>query len=171
MNFMRGSTSPFISEEIINKMVSVLAEQIEQDYEGEELVLIMPLKGSVLFGIDLMRKISIPVEIDFVQLSSHKNEEVKILKDISLSVTNRHILIVKEIIQEGRTLAFLKERLFANKPASLKIVTLLDKPMRRKASLRPDYVGKVIHDRYVVGYGMDNNELCRNYKDISTLKQ
>ncbi|MCB0362247.1 MAG: hypoxanthine phosphoribosyltransferase, partial [Bdellovibrionales bacterium] len=119
-----------------------------------------------LFVADLMRKIRLPQTIDFVQLTSPKGKAVKIIKDISVDITGRHVLIVEEIIDAGRTLSFLEQRLIASSPASVKIVALLDKPARRELPIKPDYVGKTIDDRFVVGYGMDSEELGRNYKDI-----
>lgn len=162
---------PFISEEEINEMISELARQIERDYEGKELLLICPLKGSVLFCADLVRKLSIPVVIDFVYLTSPKGESVRILKDISENVFQKDVLIVEEIIDAGRTLNFLRERVTASHPRSLKICTLLDKPARRELPVQPDYVGRTIDDRYLIGYGLDSEEIGRNYKDIYNFAQ
>jgi hypoxanthine phosphoribosyltransferase len=92
------------------------------------------------------------------------------VKDISVNITNRDVIIVEEVIDTARTLSFLRDRLLSSRPRSLKIVTLLDKPSRRELPIRPDYTGKTIDDRYVVGYGMDNEELGRNYPDIYVLK-
>lgn len=166
MKQLRDRMVPFITAEEIDSLVSRLAEEIESDYEGSEIVVICPLKGSVLFVADLMRKIRLPQTIDFVQLTSPKGKAVKIIKDISVDITGRHVLIVEEIIDAGRTLSFLEQRLIASSPASVKIVALLDKPARRELPIKPDYVGKTIDDRFVVGYGMDSEELGRNYKDI-----
>ena len=160
----------FISEEEIKDLVRDLAKEIQQDYIGKELVMICPLKGSVLFLADLMRAVSLPVEIDFVHLTSPKGESVRILKDISMDIQGKHILIIEEIIDAGRTLSFLFDRLLSSNPASVKIVSLLDKPARRELPIKPDYVGKVIDDRYVIGYGMDSEEIGRNYCDLYTFK-
>jgi hypoxanthine phosphoribosyltransferase len=157
---------PFITETEIQKIVSGLAKEIEKDYDGKELVMICPLKGSVPFFADLVRKIHLPVFVDFVHVSSPKGESVRILRDISMDITGRHVLIVEEIIDAGRTLSFLKTRLFSSNPASVKIVTLLDKPARRELPIKPDYVGRTIDDRFVIGYGLDSEERGRNYKDI-----
>ncbi len=162
---------PFITEDEIDEMVTDLAKQIEREYEGRDLVLICPLKGSILFCADLMRKLNLPLVVDFVHLTSPRNESVRILKDISEDIYKKDVLIVEEIIDAGRTLNFLCERVAASHPASLKIVTLLDKPARREIPIQPDYVGKTIDDRFVIGYGLDSEEVGRNYKDIYNFVQ
>ncbi|MBK8202262.1 MAG: hypoxanthine phosphoribosyltransferase [Bdellovibrionales bacterium] len=166
MKKLRDRMIPFITAQEIDAMVSRLAEEIEADYEKSELVMICPLRGSVLFVADLMRKIHLPQSIDFVHLTSPKGKGVKIVKDINIDITGRHVLIVEEIIDAGRTLSFLEQRLLASRPASVKIVALLDKPARRELPIKPDYVGRTIEDRFVVGYGMDSEDLGRNYRDI-----
>ncbi len=171
MALMRSGMVPLITEDEIKSMVSVLAREIERDYEGKELVMICPLKGSVSFFADLVRKIQIPQQIDFVQVTSPKGEGCRIIKDISTDIRGKHVIIVEEIIDAGRTLSFLKTRLLASEPASCKIVALLDKPARRELPIRPDYVGTTIEDRFVIGYGMDSDELGRNYKDIYNFAQ
>lgn len=163
---MKDNMIPFITKDEIADLVSLLAQEIERDYAGKELTLICPLKGSVLFLSDLCRKIQLPLEVDFVHLTSPKGEGVRILKDISIDITNKNVLIVEEIIDYGRTLSFLRSRLLSGKPASLKIVSLLDKPARRELPIKPDYVGKTIDDRFVIGYGLDSEEYGRNYADI-----
>lgn len=166
MKKLRERMIPFITAQEIDAMVSRLAEEIEADYEKSEIVMICPLRGSVLFVADLMRKIRLPQTIDFVHLTSPKGKGVKIVKDINIDITGRHVLIVEEIIDAGRTLSFLEQRLLASRPASVKIVALLDKPARRELPIKPDYVGRTIDDRFVVGYGMDSEDLGRNYRDI-----
>jgi len=162
---------PFISEQQIQETVVRLAKEIEIDYYGKEIILICPLKGSVFFAADLSKNINLNQKIDFVYLKSmEKGGAVKIMKDISVNITDKHVIIVEEIIDNGRTLSFLKSRLASSHPASLKILTLLDKPARREIPLKPDYIGMTIDDRYVVGYGMDSDELGRNYKDIFSFK-
>lgn len=162
---------PFITRDEIKKMVRSLAKQIEMDYDGKEVILICPLRGSVHFTADLMRDLELPQQVDFVQLQAvEKGGAIKIIKDISVNIAGKHVLIIEEIIDTGRTLSFLRNRLIASSPASLKIVTLLDKPARRELPIRPDYIGMTIEDRYVVGYGMDQEELGRNYPDIYIMK-
>lgn len=168
---MREGMIPSISKDEIEEMVSELAREIERDYEGKELILICPLKGSVLFTADLARKIKLPQIIDFVYVTSPKGESCRILKDISTDIQGKHVLIIEEIIDAGRTLSFLKARIMASHPASVKIVALLDKPALRELQLRPDYVGRTIEDRFVIGYGMDSEEVGRNYSDIYNFAQ
>ncbi len=161
----------FITRDEIKNLVGSLAKQIEADYDGKEIVFICPLRGSIHFCADLMREIELPQQVDFVHLQAlSKGGTVKIIKDISINLLNKHVLIVEEIIDTGRTLKFLRDRLLASSPASLKIVTLLDKPARRELPIRADYIGRTIDDRYVVGYGMDSEEFGRNYPDIYFLK-
>lgn len=171
MSKLKNDLLPFLTHDDIQKLVKSLARQIESDYEGKELVLICPLRGSIHFLADLTREIQMPQQVDFVQLQSiSRGGSVKIIKDISVNIAGKHVLVVEEIIDTGRTLSFLLNRLSASSPASLRVVTLLDKPARRELPLRADYIGKTIDDRYVVGYGMDSEELGRNYPDIYSLK-
>jgi len=171
MKQLKEQMAPFLPEDEIKELVAQLAEQIEADYEGKEVIFICPLRGSVHFTADLMRKVDLPQQVDFVYVTAvERGGAIKIVKDISVNIAGKHVLIVEEIIDTGRTLSFLRSRLFASAPASLKIVTLLDKPARRELPIRADYIGKTIDDRYVVGYGMDSEEIGRNYKDIYTLK-
>ncbi|MBC7466407.1 MAG: hypoxanthine phosphoribosyltransferase [Bdellovibrio sp.] len=161
----------FLSQEEIAKLIIKLAGQIEADYEGRELIFICPLRGSVHMTADLMRKINLPQQVDFVYVqATEKGGAIRMTKDISMNITGKDVLIVEEIIDTGRTLSFLKNRLLSSNPNSLKIVTLLDKPARRELPIRADYIGKTIDDRYVVGYGMDSEEKGRNYSDIYVLK-
>jgi hypoxanthine phosphoribosyltransferase len=168
---VREGMIPSITASEIQEIVSELAREIERDYEGKELVLICPLKGSVPFMSDLTRKIKLPQIIDFVYVTSPKGESCRIVKDISVDIQGKHVLIIEEIIDAGRTLSFLKARLQASFPASLKVVALLDKPALRELSIQPDYVGRTIEDRFVIGYGMDSEELGRNYQDIYNFTQ
>ena len=171
MKQLKEQMVPFLTQEEITELVNQLAQQIEADYEGKEVIFICPLRGSVHFTADLMRKVDLPQQVDFVYVTAvERGGAIKIVKDISVNIAGKHVLIVEEIIDTGRTLSFLRSRLFASAPASLKIVTLLDKPARRELPIRADYIGKTIDDRYVVGYGMDSEEVGRNYKDIYTLK-
>ena len=168
---MREGMIPSITRAEIDGMVSELAQEIEHDFEGKELVLVCPLKGSVLFMADLSRKIKLPQILDFVYVTSPKGESCRILKDITVDIFGKHVLIIEEIIDAGRTLSFLKSRLLASMPASLKVVALLDKPALRELPINPDYVGRTIEDRFVIGYGMDSEEVGRNYPDIYNFAQ
>jgi hypoxanthine phosphoribosyltransferase len=162
----RDNMIPFISAPEIDDLVKSLAKRIEKDYANEEVVMICPLKGSFVFFADLVRRLQLKQTIDFVHLTSPKGEGVRILKDISIDITGKHVLIVEEIVDAGRTLSFLRSRLLASSPKSLKIVSLLDKPARRELPIKPDYIGKTVDDRFLIGYGMDSEETGRNYKDI-----
>jgi hypoxanthine phosphoribosyltransferase len=171
MEQLKDDILPFLKRDEIKKLVKSLAKQIEAEYEGKEIVLICPLRGSVHFCADLMRELQLEQQVDFVYFKSlAKGATIQIVKDISINIQNKHVLIVEEIIDTGRTLKFLRDRLLSSLPASLKIVALLDKPARRELPIRPDFVGKTIEDRYVVGYGMDLAEQGRNYPDIYFLK-
>jgi hypoxanthine phosphoribosyltransferase len=171
MSFNKSELVVFMNAAEIRDLVRKLARQIEHDYQNREVTLICPLRGSIHFIADLMRELKLTQQVDFVHLSAvEKGGAIKIIKDIGQNITGKHVLIVEEIIDTGRTLSFLKTRLLASSPASLKIVTLLDKPARRELPLRPDYSGKTIDDRYVIGYGMDSSEQGRNYPDIYSFK-
>lgn len=171
MAMLKDEMIPFITSSEIKGLIEELAEQIEQDYAGKELLIICPLKGSVLFVADFMRQLNLPQQVDFVHVTSPKGECVRILKDVSVDVTGKHVLILEEILDAGRTLTFLLKRLADSNPASLKVVALIDKPARRELPIKPDYTGKTIDDRYVVGYGLDSEELGRNYSDLYTFRQ
>ncbi len=162
---------PFITQDEIKEMVRELAREIEKDYSGKDVVLICPLKGSVLFCADLCRELKLNQIIDFVHVTSPKGESCRIHRDVTVDLTDKHVLIVEEIVDAGRTLSFLKARILASNPASVKVVALLDKPARRELPLRPDYIGRTIEDRFVIGYGMDSSEIGRNYKDIYNYTQ
>ncbi|NLM51856.1 MAG: hypoxanthine phosphoribosyltransferase [Firmicutes bacterium] len=163
-----------ISREEIQAKVAELGAQISKDYAGKKLQLICVLKGAVVFLADLMRHISVPVEIDFMAVSSYGADTktsgiVRILKDLDGSIAHKHCLIVEDIIDSGLTLKYLKENLESRQPASVKIVTLLDKPERRQVNIAPDYCGFTIPDEFVVGYGLDFAEQYRSLPDICVL--
>ncbi len=168
MSQLKDKMTHLITKEQIDEAVERLAKEIEIDYHGKEVIMIAPLKGSFLFVADLSRKITLTnILIDFVYLKSIKSgQAIEIKKDIEINITDKHVLIVEEIIDAGKTLNFLIKRLRANNPATLRIVTLLDKPARREIALKPDYIGLTIDDRYVVGYGMDSEERGRHYSNI-----
>jgi len=168
---IKDQMTSFLTKDEIAKLVDKVAAKIEADYEGKEIIFVVPLRGSVHFAADLMRKVNLFQQVDFVYVqSTEKGGAIKITKDISMNITGKHVIIVEEVIDTARTLSFLKGRLQASNPASLKIVTLLDKPARRELPIRADYIGKTIEDRYVVGYGMDTEEFGRNYSDIYVLR-
>jgi len=172
---LKDEMIPYIQEKEIKELINKLAKQIESDYKGLEITFICALKGSVPLIADLMRAVNLPQRVDFVKVtaaSDNLNEDmvIKITKDLSVNITGKHVIIVEEIVDTARTLLFLRDRILVAQPASLKILTLLDKPARRVVKLKPDYVGRVIDDRYVVGYGLDENEMGRNYRDIYYLR-
>ncbi|HZK25579.1 MAG TPA: hypoxanthine phosphoribosyltransferase [Oscillospiraceae bacterium] len=163
-----------LSKEKIQQKIAELGAQISKDYAGRELLLVCVLKGAVIFLADLMRQITVSVQIDFMAVSSYgaateSSGVVRILKDLDGSIENRHCLIVEDIIDTGLTLKYLKENLNSRQPASLKIVTLLDKPERRQVEIAPDYCGFQIPDEFVVGYGLDFDEQYRSLPDICVL--
>lgn len=164
----------FTGEELL-KRISELGEEITRDYKGKNLLILAILKGAVPFMADLIQHISIPLTYDFMAVSSYgasttSSGVVRIMKDLERSVEGIDILIVEDIIDTGLTLKYLKENLTARNPQSVKVVTLLDKPDRRKVDVTPDYNGFTIPDEFVVGYGLDFNERYRNLPYIGILK-
>lgn len=163
-----------ISEDRIRERVEQLAGQVSADYAGRELVLIAVLKGAIVFCADLMRQLDLPVCLEFVGAASYGSRttssgEVKLLLDTCSDLRGRHVLVVEDIVDSGRTLAALVEALRAQQPASVKTCCLLDKPSRRVAPFKPDYVGFQIPDHFVVGYGLDFAEKGRNLPYIAVL--
>ena len=169
-------TEVLISREQLADKVAELGAQISEDYKGEELFLIGILKGSVPFMADLMRAITLDVEMDFMSVSSYGSGTktsgvVRILKDLDSDITGKNVLIVEDIIDSGLTLAYLKEYLAKRNPKSIKIVTMLSKPARRKADIEADYTGFVVDDKFIVGYGLDIDQKYRNLPYISWIKE
>ena len=165
-----------ISESEIKAKIKELASTLNNDYEGKNPLVVCILKGSVFFFADLMREITTPLTIDFMAVSSYgsgttTSGELKIKKDLSEQIENRHVIVVEDIIDTGNTLLMLKNYLSIKKPASLKILTLLDKPSRRLVDLTPDYCGFVIPDEFVIGYGLDYDEKFRNLKEVCVLSR
>lgn len=164
------------SEEVLAQKVEELGSRIAEDYRGKDLLVIGVLKGANVFMGDLIRKIDIPMQIDFIAASSygHSTESsgvVKIIKDLDYSIEGKHVLLVEDIIDTGLTLKYLTENFNSRKPASLKICTLLDKPERRKADIDVAYKGFDIPDEFIVGYGIDFAEKYRNLPYVATLKE
>jgi hypoxanthine phosphoribosyltransferase len=158
-----------IDEQTLQQRVAELGAQISADYnENDDLVLICILKGGVMFLVDLSRHIELPHEMDFLAVSSYgkgvreSSGNVRIEMDLGSNVTNRHILIVEDIIDSGETLRFVMDVMLARHPASLKLCTLLNKPSRRKVNIPIDYVGFEIENKFVFGYGLDLDEKFRN---------
>ncbi len=164
-----------ISAEAIQARVRELGRRVDERYTGKDLLLIAVLKGSVLFLADLMRAISIPHEIDFLATSSYgasteSTGVVRILKDLNKSIERRHVLLVEDIIDSGHTLAYLTQLFSVRNPASLEIVTLLDKPARREVDIGIHWTGFSIPNEFVIGYGLDFNQKYRNLPYIGVLK-
>jgi hypoxanthine phosphoribosyltransferase len=166
-----------VSAEAIQKKVAELGQRISQDYAGQRLLMVGLLRGAIVFMADLMRSISIPVELDFIGISSYgtstESGQVRLVHDLERSIEGRHVLIVEDIIDTGKTLSYLVDQLRARRPASLRICALLDKPERRapEVDVQPDYLGFVIPDRFVVGYGLDFAEGYRNLPFVGVLKK
>ena len=160
-----------LSREQIDSIVKTLAERISRDYRDKELILVCILKGAFMFLSDLVRQLQIPLSIDFVRLASYGAEmktsgRIEITKDVELPLEGRDVLIVEDIVDSGRTLLFLKDRLTLANPRSVKICALLDKKARREVEIEADYLGKEIDNVFVVGYGIDFNEAYRNLPEI-----
>lgn len=164
-----------LQAEEIEKRVKELAAQMDKLYEGRKPVVVCILKGSVLFFTDLIRNMKSDVELDFMAVSSYgkgtkSSGELKIGKDLSIDIQGRDVLIVEDIIDSGNTLYHLKKMLITRQPASLNVITLLDKPERREMPMEPDYTGFVIEDKFVIGYGLDYAEKYRNLPYVGVLK-
>lgn len=160
----------------IEKRVAELADQISRDYQVKELVVIGVLKGAFIFMADLIRVLNIPCRVDFVRLASYgagaqSSGKVVLTKDIETSIKGQHILVVEDIIDTGLTLSFLTEWFRERNPASLKICAFLDKRKRRKVDIEADYVGFVIDDGFVVGYGLDLDEKARFLPEVYQIKE
>lgn len=161
----------FLTEEKIKQRVEQLAKEISSAYLDQEVMVVGVLKGAFIFMADLVRSLTIPVKVDFVALSSYgfssqSSGVVQIIKDIGQSITNKQVLIIEDIVDTGLTLHYLKERLLAREPKEVKICALLDKPARREVPLKVDYVGFVVPDAFLVGYGLDYQEKYRHLRDI-----
>ena len=168
-------TKTLLTEEEIKARVAELGKQIEKDFEGQDLLVVGILKGASVFVADLIRNINLDVNMDFMSVSSYGNAmessgSVKILKDLDVDIKGKNVLIVEDIIDSGLTLSNLTKELGAREPKSLKICTLLDKPERRKADIPVDYVGFVIEDKFIVGYGIDYAEKYRNLPYIGIVE-
>lgn len=165
-----------LSEQQIQDKVAELAAILSEEYAGKNPIFVGVLKGVVIFFADMVRRITVPCEIDFMCLSSYggtnSTGNVMVKKDLSVDIKGRHVVILEDIYDTGNSLAFLHKYLLDRGPASLKICTLLDKPERRKPgiTLQPEMVGFTIPNEFVVGYGLDFNEFYRNLPYIGVLK-
>lgn len=164
-----------ISEDRIAKRIKEIAEQISKDYAGKNVHLICILKGSVFFCCELAKRITVPVTIDFMSVSSYGSEtvssgRVRIVKDLDESIQGHHVIIIEDIIDSGRTLSYLMDLLGTRAPGSLNICTMLDKPDRRVTNVFVKYVGFEIPDEFVVGYGLDFQQKYRNLPYIGVIE-
>jgi hypoxanthine phosphoribosyltransferase len=163
--------NPLLSQEQIASIVQGLANQISKDYAGKELVLVCILKGAFMFLSDLIRHLRIPVQVDFVRLASYgsgmkTSGKIEVTKDIEIPIEKKDVLIIEDIIDSGRTLQFLKDRLALSGPRSIKVCALLDKKARREVDMEADYLGTEVDDIFIVGYGIDFNENYRHLPEI-----
>ncbi|MBR2489089.1 MAG: hypoxanthine phosphoribosyltransferase [Clostridia bacterium] len=169
----KGIEKVLVSEEEIKEICKRLGEQISKDYAGKKLLLVSVLKGAVVFMADIMRNITCDCEIDFMAVSSYSGTKttgvVKFKKDLDINPEGCDILLVEDILDSGITLSYLRGVLIDRHAASIKVCAFLDKPANRQADIKADYVGKVIPDEFVVGYGLDYNEKYRNLPFVGVL--
>lgn len=173
---MAEKVSVMISEEDVNNRIAEIAAAISEEYAGKTVHLIGVLKGSVFFMCELAKRLTVPVTMDFMSVSSYGNSTtssgvVKMIKDLDESIEGREVILIEDIMDSGRTLSYLVKILKERKPASFKIVTLLDKPDRRVVEIEPDLTGFVVPDRFVVGYGLDCAQKYRNLPYIGVIAE
>jgi len=164
-----------LSEAEVDARIKAIGEQISKDYEGKEVHLVCVLKGGTFFMCELAKRITVPVSLDFMSVSSYGNETkssgiVKIVKDLDEPLKGKDVIVVEDIVDSGRTLSYLLEMLKDRGPKSLKLCTLLDKPDRRVVHVNVDYTGFQIPDEFVVGYGLDYAQKYRNLPYIGVVK-
>lgn len=173
---MEDNIKVLISEEDVDAKIRVLAQQISKDYEGKSVHLICILKGSVFFMCELAKRITVPVTMDFMQVSSYgdgtsSSGNVKILKDLDETIEGKDVIVIEDIVDSGRTLSYLLQLLKGRNPESIALCTLLDKPERRTHEVFVDYTGFQIPDEFVVGYGLDYAQKYRNLPYIGVVVQ
>ena len=164
---MAERISVLLTEEEVDEKIKKLGEQISKDYEGKEVHLVCVLKGGSYFMCELSKRITVPVSLDFMSVSSYGSDTkssgvVKIVKDLDEPLTGKNVIVVEDIVDSGRTLSYLLEMLRKRDPESLALCTLLDKPSRRVVEVKVDYTGFQIPDDFVVGYGLDYDQRYRN---------
>lgn len=164
-----------IPEDVVNCRIGEMAKKISEDYAGLSVHLVCVLKGSVFFTCELAKRITVPVTLDFISCSSYGNGTescgtVRIVKDLDESLNGKHVIVIEDIVDSGRTLSSLLDILGARKPASLKLCTLLDKPARRVVNVNVDYTGFEIEDKFVVGYGLDYAQRYRNLPYVGVVE-
>jgi len=164
-----------IDKQAIEKRVAELGAQINQDYAGQKLLVVCLLRGAITFTADLTRYLTIETELDCMSLSSYgvgryaSSGNVRVNLDLKVNIEGRHVLLVEDIVDSGRTLNRVVQMLTTREPASLKFCVLLDKKMRREVPVQVDYIGFDVPDKYVFGYGIDIDERCRNLPFIATV--
>lgn len=173
---MEQKIDVMIDEATVEARIAEIAQQLSREYEGKTIHIIGVLKGSVFFMCELAKRLTVPVTMDFMSVSSYGNDTkssgvVKMIKDLDESIEGRDVVLIEDIMDSGRTLSYLINILKERKPASFKVVTLLDKPDRRVVELEPDITGFVIPDRFVVGYGLDCAQKYRNLPYIGVISE
>lgn len=171
---MKERVTTLISEETLKARVQEIAKEITEFYNGEEVKTVCVLKGAVMFMVDLVKSLDLPVKFDFMDVSSYGNStessgNIKILKDLDDPIEGENLLIVEDIIDSGRTLHYLMDYLKSKKPKSIKLCTLFDKPERREFDVHVDWTGFDIPDEFIVGYGLDYAQRYRNLPYIGVL--
>ncbi len=164
-----------LTEEEVDKRIQQIGDQISKDYEGKQVHLVCVLKGGSFFMCELAKRITVPVSLDFMSVSSYGSDTkssgvVKIVKDLDDSIKDKDVLVVEDIVDSGRTLSYLMEMLRDRAPRSLRLCTLLDKPSRRVVEVDVDYTGFSIPDEFVVGYGLDYDQRYRNLPYIGIVE-
>ena len=164
-----------ISEEQINKRLDELAEQLMEEYKGKDIMFLSILKGSVFFTVELAKRIKNNIQFEFIEVSSYQGHEstgkIKLNKDITGTIEGKEVIIIEDIVDTGRTLCYLKEYLLQKNPKTLKICTLLDKPSRRLTNIEADYTGFVIENKFVIGYGLDDQQNYRNLNFVGYIEE
>ena len=173
---MEQKIDVMIDEATVEARIAEIAQQLSKEYEGKTIHIIGVLKGSVFFMCELAKRLTVPVTMDFMSVSSYGNDTkssgvVKMIKDLDESIEGRDVVLIEDIMDSGRTLSYLINILKERKPASFKVVTLLDKPDGRVVELEPDITGFVIPDRFVVGYGLDCAQKYRNLPYIGVISE
>ncbi len=164
-----------LTEEEVDRRIQAIGDQISKDYEGKQVHLVCVLKGGSFFMCELAKRITVPVSLDFMSVSSYGSDTkssgvVKIVKDLDDSIKDKDVLVVEDIVDSGRTLSYLLEMLRDRGPRSLRLCTLLDKPERRVVDVNVDYTGFAIPDEFVVGYGLDYDQKYRNLPYIGIVE-
>ena len=172
---MRDKISVLLEEDQVDARIREIGEQISKDYAGRSVHLVCVLKGGTFFTCELAKRITVPVTLDFMSVSSYGNDTkssgvVRIVKDLDESITDRHVIVVEDIVDSGNTLSYLLTILKERGPASLALCTLLDKPERRVVDVAVDYTGFEIPDKFVVGYGLDYAQKYRNLPYIGVVE-